>query len=104
SSYANGRKFSFDAKAVTNEGYITYGKSGIRFSEGQTSGDPIIHATNSDGDLASGSFYGRSFFGDLRPRGSYAYVRAPRLRIINHDSATTSNFGDLEGQQFMAGS
>src|SRR5699024_86375 len=85
SSYANGRKFSFDTKAVTNEGYITYGKSGIRFSEGQTSGEPIIHATNSDGDLASGSFYGRSFFGDLKPRGEFAYVVASRLRVVTDD-------------------
>src|SRR5699024_9280000 len=74
----------------------------IRFSEGQSSGEPIIHATNANGDLASGSFYGRSFFGDLRPRGSYAYVRAPRLRIIDHDSATTSNFGDLQLNEIMA--
>ena len=100
STYSSGSKFSFDVKS-TGDGYVTFGNSGIRI---QRDGNSVIYATNGNGDLASGSFYGQSLYGDLKPRGKYAYVRAPRLRIINHDTASTSNFGDLEGQQFMAGS
>src|SRR5699024_3143613 len=72
SSYSSGSKFSFDVKS-TGDGYVTFGNSGIRI---QRDGNSVIYATNGNGDLASGSFYGRSFFGDLKPRGEFAYVVA----------------------------
>ncbi len=98
--------FRFNVKnresSADTDGTIIYGStaqssmaSGIRFKKSR-SGEPLIWATDGSGEPASGSFYGRRLYGDLMPRGSFAYVRAPRLRVIDHDS-NTNTYGDVQG-------
>src|SRR5699024_8577288 len=89
------------------DGTIVYGSttqssmaSGIRFKKART-GEPLIWATDGSGSPATGSFYGRRLYGDLMPRGTYAYVRAPRLRVINHDS-NTNTYGDVQSAYMQA--
>src|SRR5699024_6043514 len=89
------------------DGTIVYGSttqssmaSGIRFKKART-GEPLIWATDGSGSPATGSFYGRRLYGDLMPRGTYAYVRAPRLRIIDHDS-NTNTYGDVQSAYMQA--
>lgn len=95
---ANGNKFSFDAKDVTNDGVIYFGNTAIRF-KADTTGEPLIWATDASGDRASGSFYGRYLYGDLKPRGTFAYTIAPRLRVVMNDNKDT--FGEVEASDFI---
>lgn len=69
-----------DSGAYT-DGVIKYGNvssdtsqygSGIRFSK--SSINSTIYATNKDGDIGTGHFFGDKLYGDLTSKGSNAYV------------------------------
>lgn len=69
-----------DSGAYT-DGVIKYGNvssdtsqygSGIRFSKSSVSS--TIYATNKDGDIGTGHFFGDKLYGDLTSKGSNAYV------------------------------
>lgn len=69
-----------DSGAYT-DGVIKYGNvssdtsqygSGIRFSK--SSVNSTIYATNKDGDIGTGHFFGDKLYGDLTSKGSNAYV------------------------------
>lgn len=67
--------------------------SGIRFKK-STVGTPTVYATNGNGDIGTGDFHANRFYGDLAPRGSYAYVRAERLRIVQGNN--DNNYSDIQ--------
>ena len=96
-----------NSSAADTDGYIAFGSSengyasGIRFKKSR-SGEPIIWATNGAGDRATGSFYGRKLYGDLMPRGSYAYVIAPRLRVVTDDNK--GKYGDVQADRYLTSS
>lgn len=91
------RKFNFSVKTSEgNDGYTTYGNSGIRY---QSSGSSVIYATNGSGNKGSGSFYGQYLYGDLKPRGTYAYAVAPRLRVVTDD--TKEAYGEMQASDFI---
>nr|WLJ25399.1 MAG: minor structural protein [Staphylococcus phage HS05] len=69
-----------DSGAYT-DGVLKYGNvssdtsqygSGIRFSKSSVSS--TIYATNKDGDIGTGHFFGDKLYGDLTSKGSNAYV------------------------------
>ncbi|MEB5628473.1 phage tail spike protein [Staphylococcus capitis] len=81
--------------------------SGLRF--GKSSKDNIIYATNKDGDIGTGSFYGSRFYGDLAAKNDFAYVQtAPggRLRIVDEKGYNDGNpsYQDLQCHYIQADS
>lgn len=81
--------------------------SGLRFSK--SSKDNIIYATNKDGDIGTGSFYGSRFYGDLAAKNDFAYVQtAPggRLRIVDEKGYNDGNpsYQDLQCHYIQADS
>ncbi len=93
------------SSARDTDGYIVYGSpntdyaSGIRFKKSRA-GEALIWATDGSGSPATGSFYGASLYGDLKPRGTYAYAIAPMLRVVTSDSKST--YGDLSVNEALA--
>ncbi len=96
-----------NSSASDTDGYMTFGNtnnghaSGIRFKKSK-SGEPLIWATDGSGAPATGSFYGRRLYGDLMPRGSYAYAIAPRLRVVTNENKDT--YGDVQADRYLTSS
>lgn len=81
--------------------------SGLRFSK--SSKDNIIYATDKDGNIGTGSFYGSRFYGDLAAKNDFAYVQtAPggRLRIVDEKGYNDGNpsYQDLQCHYIQADS
>lgn len=79
-----------DDRGLAGSG-IRFKKKGIR---GETSGDyePMAYATDNQGNIGSGSFYGRKFYGDLQSRSGYLYLQADdRVRITDYKGYNNGN-------------
>ncbi|MDU7035985.1 MAG: hypothetical protein E6341_00255 [Staphylococcus simulans] len=79
--------------------------SGIRFKKagfsGQTEGDyePVVYATDKFGNIGTGSFHARNFYGDFQSRSGYLYLKADdRVRITDYKGYNNGNptYGDLQ--------
>jgi len=87
-----------DSGALT-DGVIKYGNvssetseygSGLRFSK--SSVKSTIYATNKDGDIGTGDFYGDKIFGDLTAKGTNVYVLVDNeLRITDKKGYNNGN-------------
>ena len=84
-----------DSGAYT-DGVLKYGNvssdtsqygSGIRFSKSSVSS--TIYATNKDGDIGTGHFFGDKLYGDLTSKGSNAYVLVDDALRITDKKVTT---------------
>lgn len=81
--------------------------SGLRFSK--SSVNSIVYATNKDGDIGTGDFYGNRLFGDLTAINDFAYVRTNdggRLRITDFKGYNDGNptYTDLQCHDIQADS
>ncbi|WP_081261162.1 phage tail spike protein, partial [Staphylococcus hominis] len=64
--------------------------SGLRFSK--SSVNSIVYATNKDGDIGTGDFYGNRLFGDLTAKGTNVYVLVDNeLRITDKKGYNNGN-------------
>lgn len=111
-------EFSFYLKdndnAKDTDGTLLFGEiyddkgqagSGIRFKKagfsGQTEGDyePVVYATDKFGNIGTGSFHARNFYGDFQSRSGYLYLKADdRVRITDYKGYNNGNptYGDLQ--------
>lgn len=81
--------------------------SGLRFSK--SSVNSIVYATNKDGNIGTGDFYGNRLFGDLTAINDFAYVRTNdggRLRITDFKGYNDGNptYTDLQCHDIQADS
>ena len=102
-----------DSGAYT-DGVLKYGNvssdtsqygSGIRFSKSSVSS--TIYATNKDGDIGTGHFFGDKLYGDLTSKGSNAYVLVDdALRITDKKGYNNGNvnYKDLQCLDIQANS
>lgn len=117
-------EFNFYVKSNDNagdtDGAILFGEvsddkglagSGIRFKKkglrGETSGDyePMVYATDNTGSAGTGSFYGRTFYGDVQSRSGYMYLMASdRVRITDYKGYNNGNpnYADLQCQHIYS--
>ncbi|MDU0452339.1 phage tail spike protein [Staphylococcus chromogenes] len=97
--------------ASDTDGVLTYGSltsgstygSGIRFDK--SSKTNIVYATNNNGDIGSGDFYARRFYGDYQSRSGYLYLMADdRVRITDYKGYNNGspNYADLQCQHIQA--
>ncbi|WP_422632175.1 phage tail spike protein [Staphylococcus simulans] len=104
-------EFSFYVKDNDNakdaDGTLLFGEiynedgqagSGIRFKKagfsGQTEGDyePVVYATDKFGNIGTGSFHARTFYGDFQSRSGYLYLKANnRVRITDYKGYNDGN-------------
>lgn len=104
-------EFSFYLKdndnAKDTDGTLLFGEiyddkgqagSGIRFKKagfsGQTEGDyePVVYATDKFGNIGTGSFHARNFYGDFQSRSGYLYLKANnRVRITDYKGYNDGN-------------
>lgn len=94
------------------DGVIKYGNvssdtsqygSGIRFSK--SSVESIIYATNKDGDIGTGDFYGNKIYGALTAKESNAYVLVDgALRITDRKGYNdgNTNYRDIQCQDIAS--
>ncbi len=94
------------------DGVIKYGNvssdtsqygSGIRFSK--SSVESIIYATNKDGDIGTGDFYGNKIYGALTAKETNAYVLAEgALRITDSKGYNDGkiNYRDIQCQDIAS--
>ena len=84
-----------DSGAYT-DGVLKYGNvssdtsqygSGIRFSK--SSVNSTIYATNKDGDIGTGHFFGDKLYGDLTAKGSNGYILVDDALRITNKKVTT---------------
>lgn len=102
-----------DSGAYT-DGVLKYGNvssdtsqygSGIRFSK--SSVNSTIYATNKDGDIGTGHFFGDKLYGDLTAKGSNAYILVDdALRITDKKGYNNGNvkYKDLQCLDVQANS
>ncbi|MGX0054642.1 phage minor structural protein [Staphylococcus hominis] len=102
-----------DSGAYT-DGVLKYGNvssdtsqygSGIRFSK--SSINSTIYATNKDGDIGTGHFFGDKLYGDLTAKGSNAYILVEdALRITDKKGYNNGNvnYKDLQCLDVQANS
>lgn len=95
----------YDTKGLAGSG-IRFKKKGIR---GESSGDyePIVYATDNQGNIGTGSFYANNFYGDLAAKNDFAYVRTNkdgRLRITDFKGYNNGNptYTDLQCHDIQA--
>lgn len=101
---------------ANTDGVIKYGNvsndtseygSGLRFSK--SSVKSIIYATNKDGDIGTGDFYGDKIFGDLTAKGTNLYALvAPKgeLRVTDWQAYNNGNpnYQGIAANEIRAGS
>lgn len=101
---------------ANTDGVIKYGNvsndtseygSGLRFSK--SSVKSIIYATNKDGDIGTGDFYGDKIFGDLTAKGTNLYALvAPKgeLRVTDSQAYNNGNpnYQGIAANEIRAGS
>lgn len=104
-------EFSFYLKdndnAKDTDGTLLFGEiyddkgqagSGLRFKKagfsGQTEGEyePLVYATDKFGNIGTGSFHARTFYGDFQSRSGYLYLKANnRVRITDYKGYNDGN-------------
>ena len=100
-----------DSGAYT-DGVLKYGNvssdtsqygSGIRFSK--SSVNSTIYATNKDGDIGTGDFYGNKIYGALTAKETNAYVLADgalRITDTNGYNGDNTNYRDIQCQHIAS--
>ncbi|MGX0147491.1 phage tail spike protein [Staphylococcus hominis] len=100
-----------DSGAYT-DGVLKYGNvssdtsqygSGIRFSK--SSINSTIYATNKDGDIGTGDFYGNKIYGALTAKETNAYVLADgalRITDTNGYNGDNTNYRDIQCQHIAS--
>lgn len=98
--------------ATETDGALLYGNltgsgtkmgSGIRFSKQL----PVVYATNDNGDIGSGYFYGAGFQGDWMAKNSNVYAcvnGALRVTDMNGYNNGFPNYKDIQAKDIQAGS
>ncbi|MEJ7530204.1 phage tail spike protein [Staphylococcus hominis] len=77
--------------------------SGIRFSK--SSVNSVIYATNKDGDIGTGDFYGNKIYGALTAKETNAYVLtdgALRVTDTNGYNGDNTNYRDIQCQHIAS--
>lgn len=77
--------------------------SGLRFSK--SSVRSILYATNKDGDIGTGDFYGDKIYGDLTAKSTNAYVLADgalRITDTNGYNGDNTNYRDVQCQHIAS--
>ncbi|QUM66164.1 phage tail spike protein [Staphylococcus delphini] len=91
-----------DPSRVAGSG-IRFRKQGIRGSENISEMEPLVYATNNNGDIGSGSFYGNRLYGDWTTKGTnvYAMVDNGELRVTNLKGYNGGNpiYNDLRARE-----
>lgn len=118
--YSNSRmgvnEFQFYVKdnpsALETDGALLYGNltgsgtkmgSGIRFAKQM----PVVYATNENGDIGSGYFYGAGFQGDWMAKNSNVYACVDgALRVTDMKGYNNGfpNYKDIQAKDIQAGS
>ncbi|MEM0767537.1 phage tail spike protein [Staphylococcus haemolyticus] len=100
-----------DSGAYT-DGVLKYGNvssdtsqygSGIRFSK--SSINSTIYATNKDGDIGTGDFYGNKIYGALTAKETNAYILADgalRITDTNGYNGDNTNYRDIQCQHIAS--
>ncbi|MDM7881621.1 phage tail spike protein [Staphylococcus borealis] len=100
-----------DSGAYT-DGVLKYGNvssatseygSGLRFSK--SSVKSIVYATNKDGDIGTGDFYGDKLYGDLTAKSTNAYILADgALRVTDKNgyNGDNTNYRDIQCQHIAS--
>ncbi|MFW3515844.1 phage tail spike protein [Staphylococcus caprae] len=100
-----------DSGAYT-DGVLKYGNvssdtsqygSGIRFSK--SSVNSVIYATNKDGDIGTGDFYGNKIYGALTAKETNAYILADgalRITDTNGYNGGNTNYRDIQCQHIAS--
>ncbi|PCF77914.1 hypothetical protein B4W69_13755, partial [Staphylococcus delphini] len=91
-----------DPSRVAGSG-IRFRKQGIRGSENISEMEPLVYATNNNGDIGSGSFYGNRLYGDWTTKKTnvYAMVDNGELRVTNLKGYNGGNpiYNDLRARE-----
>ena len=77
--------------------------SGLRFSK--SSVRSILYATNKDGDIGTGDFYGDKIYGDLQTKSTNAYVLvdgALRVTDTKGYNGDSTNYRDIQCQHIAS--
>ncbi|WP_353422549.1 hypothetical protein PYH72_13610 (plasmid) [Staphylococcus delphini] len=91
-----------DSSRVAGSG-IRFRKQGVRGHENISEMEPLVYATNNNGDIGSGSFYGNRLYGDWTAKNTnvYAMVDNGELRITNLKGYNNGNpiYNDLRARE-----
>ncbi|XCC67047.1 hypothetical protein PYH72_10765 [Staphylococcus delphini] len=91
-----------DPSRVAGSG-IRFRKQGVRGHENISEMEPLVYATNNNGDIGSGSFYGNRLYGDWTAKNTnvYAMVDNGELRITNLKGYNNGNpiYNDLRARE-----
>ncbi|WP_353421855.1 phage tail spike protein [Staphylococcus delphini] len=91
-----------DPSRVAGSG-IRFRKQGVRGHENISEMEPLVYATNNNGDIGSGSFYGNRLYGDWTAKNTnvYAMVDNGELRITNLKGYNGGNpiYNDLRARE-----
>ncbi len=91
-----------DPSRVAGSG-IRFRKQGIRGSEDISEMEPLVYATNNNGDIGSGSFYANKLYGVWTTKNTnvYAMVDNGELRITNLKGYNNGNpiYNDLRARE-----
>ncbi|UXS58555.1 phage tail spike protein [Staphylococcus delphini] len=82
-----------DPSRVAGSG-IRFRKQGIRGSENISEMEPLVYATNNNGDIGSGSFYANNLYGNLRAKTTNQYALVAydgEFRVTDKNGATGSS-------------
>ncbi|PCF72851.1 phage tail spike protein [Staphylococcus delphini] len=91
-----------DPSRVAGSG-IRFRKQGIRGSENISEMEPLVYATNNNGDIGSGSFYANRLYGDLKTKSTnvYALTNNGELRITDLNGYNNGSpvYNDLRARE-----
>ncbi len=91
-----------DPSRVAGAG-IRFRKQGVRGFENVSEMEPLVYATNNNGDIGSGSFYANKLYGDWTTKNTnvYAMVDNGELRVTNLKGYNGGNpiYNDLRARE-----
>ncbi|PCF60046.1 hypothetical protein B5C01_10835 [Staphylococcus delphini] len=91
-----------DPSRVAGSG-IRFRKQGVRGSENISEMEPLVYATNNNGDIGSGSFYAKRLYGDLKTKSTnvYALTNNGELRITDLNGYNNGSpvYNDLRARE-----
>ena len=107
-----------NASAGETDGAILFGEvseskglagSGIRFKKGGVRGvddmESLVYATDNEGNIGSGSFYGDNYYGNWKSKGGYLYAMTPertRFTDMNGYNSGNTSYTDVQCQHILA--
>ncbi|UXS30217.1 hypothetical protein MUA33_05445 [Staphylococcus delphini] len=91
-----------DPSRVAGSG-IRFRKQGVRGHENISEMEPLVYATNNNGDIGSGSFYANNFYGDLKTKNTnvYALTNNGELRVTDLNGYNNGSpvYNDLRARE-----